>query len=367
MRSALRATVFLVLPTLVACLAMLEVGLRVLGRLPSNTTDGVFEAYPSSYRLKRSSTKVSRTPSFTCTIHTNDFGLRDRLPGRRSLGPAPYDAFLGDSLTFGNGVDYDDTFVGRYAQLAARQGVDVLNLAVGGHTLRDQEGVLQDFLREAPVPPARVVVTLTAPMVALFDAPKSDVVVKNGYLFRRGSWLVPYTTVMLGNASAAYCFFRDGIRKLQARFFPTGPRAERELMEIFSVSAPATTPEVAERIDAALSRVDGEIRGTGALPIYVYLPTAADLRSDEFLGSIGARPEQYDFHLYERIVREHCARAGIPFVSLMGVMERERAKGKRLNFAQDMHYNASANQVLGEALGEALLGGGLRASTSGPR
>jgi hypothetical protein len=79
-----------VLPVVLACLGMLEIGLRVAGRPPSSNTDGIFEEYgDGAYRLQRNVSRRSTTRSFSCTLSTNAFGLRDRGPGKRDLA-RPY-------------------------------------------------------------------------------------------------------------------------------------------------------------------------------------------------------------------------------------------------------------------------------------
>lgn len=362
LRSLAGIALLVVLPTVILCLAGLEVGLRVLGRLPSNTTDGFFEASAKSYRLRKNITKVSRSPSFTCTIHTNELGVRDRAPGPRPLAGKDYYAFVGDSLTFGNGVEYEESFVGVVGALAASRGVEVVNLAIGGHRLTDQEERLLDFLEAAPARPSHVVLMITSPLLDGFELRHSDVFIKNGYLFHRGSWIVPYLTVTLGNTSAAYSFLRDTIRKTQERFFPSGAKVARELISIYARDAALRRPEVAARLEARLTALDGEIRRYGATPIYVYLPSSADLRVGEFLKSTGGRPEDYDFELYRDLLAAHAAGAGLHFVDLTGPLEREHAKGERMSFAQDMHYNVPANRAIGEALFAALFGGAAEAS-----
>ena len=84
-----RAMVALVAPTLILCVGLLEVGLRLAGRLPSNSTEGIYDQHGTGYRLRRNLTKLSRTPSFSHTIFTNDMGFRDRAPGHRTLGAGP--------------------------------------------------------------------------------------------------------------------------------------------------------------------------------------------------------------------------------------------------------------------------------------
>ncbi len=365
LKAFLRAVTLFVLPTLVACLVFLEMGLRVTGRQPSNVTDGIFEQHGTSYRLRKNISKVSRTPSFSCTIDTNSFGFRDRAPGQRMLA-GPYSAFVGDSITFGNGVDYDDSFVGVFARFAETRGGDVVNLAVGGHRLLQQEELLRDFMTSAEKKPSRVIIVFTPQLMAFFELRDSGVIVKQGYLFDRNSWFVPYLTVMLGNTSSSYCFFRDGVRRLQSRMFPSGSRGALEILEIFSKEAPIATPAVARRMEERLTEIDELVRRFGAKPIYVYMPTSADLRADEFLSLAGRRPEQYDFLVYYDLLRKHCEQAGIQLVNLLPALQAQHAARKTLSFLQDPHYNATANHLIGQVLYDSILGSAASAPFDGP-
>lgn len=357
LKTFLRVCVLVVLPTVLACLLVLEVGLRLVGRLPSNTTDGIFESHgTATYRLRKNMTKLSRTPSYTCTIHTNSLGFRDRAPGERTFGPEPYYAFVGDSLTFANGVDYPDSFVGVFGSLARRDGVDVVNLAVGGHRFSDQEEQLNDFLESVPKKPSKVVVVFTAQFVAGFEERFANLFVKNGYLFWKDSWVIPYITVTLGNTSSAYCFLRDGIRKAQNRLFPSAKRTAFELLQAYSREKSWAAPDVVERLEARLTALDARIRRGGAEPVYVYLPSSVDLRSGDFLKLTGQSADRYDFLLYSDLLRRHCETVGIPLVTLAPVLEKLHAEGKSMSFMQDMHYDADTNLAIGRALHEALIG-----------
>ena len=73
-RAFLRTSLFVVLPTLVLCLTMLEVGLRLMGRAPSNVTHGIFEQWGHTYRLQANMNKQIRTASFSFTVNTNAYG-----------------------------------------------------------------------------------------------------------------------------------------------------------------------------------------------------------------------------------------------------------------------------------------------------
>lgn len=348
-KSFLRATFLLALPTVAACLAILEVALRLQGHLPSNMTEGIFEAHGEAYRLKANQTKIFRTPSFTCTIHTNALGFRDHAPGPRTLA-RPYIAWLGDSATFANGVEYEESFVGRFGALAERRGIEVLNLAVGGHHLGEQEDQLRDFLAAAERRPEKVVVVFTPQLMALFDKRHHDLVFKNGYGFPRDGWLKPYLLVTLGDASSAYCFFRDEIRKAQARFLPSRDNVAAEMLDIYARSFPAASPEATGRFEAQVTALDERIRAAGSTPVHVYLPTTVDLRVRELVALSGRPADSYDFEHYRDALREQSARAGVLLVDLTAVLQAEHAKGAPLGFMQDMHYNVAAHVPIAQAL-----------------
>jgi hypothetical protein len=355
LRTAVRPALLLVLPTLVACLAVLEMGLRLQGVVPSNSTDGIFEKHGQTYRLRSNASKLARTPSYSCTIHSNSLGLRDTAPGPRAIGSAPYVAFLGDSITFGNGVEYGDSFVGVFAQAAARQRTEVVNLAIGGHHLADQEVLLADLLAATPRAPAQVVVVFTVTFLTLFEADGSDLIVKDGYLFDRDHWAVPYLTVKLGDASAAYGFFRDAIRKLQGRVALSSRKDAFGYLRDFSPATPWSSPELVARLERRLTGLDERIRSAGATPVYVYMPSAPDLGARESLAAAGLPADGYDFGRFHAILGRHAAGAGIRVVDLRPTLERLHASGEPVSFMQDPHYNPRANRVIGEALAAALL------------
>jgi hypothetical protein len=355
MRSVLRNTFLFVVPTVLVCVGILEVGLRLFGRLPSNVTEGIYEQHRTGYRLGKNLTKVSRTPSFTNTVYTNELGFRDRAPGPRNLEAAPYIAWIGDSITFGNGVDYEDSFVGVFGALAERRGMEVVNLAVGGYHFSESEELFEDFLRIAPKPPVQAVVVITPVGMANFEERYTDVLVKDGYIFRQKGWLLPYIVVTLGNRSSAYCFFRDALRKTQARFFPSEIPGSVQAVEPFSKKGPWADPDLRERFEARLARFEARVRAAGASPAYVYMPTAVDLRAPELLALSGRSAENYDFDFFRDLLHRHAVRAGITFVDMTPLLQVEHATGKQLTFLQDPHYNAEENRILGRALYRALL------------
>ncbi len=362
--AAARAALLFVLPTLLVCAAMLELGLRLQGVTPSNSTEGIYEQWDGTYRLRKGMTKVLRTSSFSCTIHTNQFGFRDEASAPRDLSTRPYFAFLGDSFTFANGVDWDDSFVGVFARSAAQRGYGVVNLGHGGHRLGEQEALLEAFLETAPRPPARVVVMFTKDLISAFDRDTSNLMVKDGYLFERDDWVLPYLKVKLVDASAAYGFFRDTIRAIQGRLSNTSREFALEYLKDFSRSTRWASPDVVRAFDERLTRLDERIRARGGAPVYVYLPASPELVIDAYLAAAGRSAAEHDFGRFREIVRGHAARAGVQFVDLRPPLDRFRATGEPMTFAKDPHYTARVNRVIGEALVASMLGPESAAATA---
>ena len=154
---------------LIFCLSLLEIGLRVIGRMPSNMTDGIFEQYGNSYRLKRNIRKVTNWPSFSYITYTNSFGFRDKKVGERDVNNKPYYIFLGGSDAFANGVNYEDSFVGIFAEAASKNNIDILNMAVGGHFFEDQKTIFMKFMNNAPRKPSMIILCMNINIVSFFD------------------------------------------------------------------------------------------------------------------------------------------------------------------------------------------------------
>jgi lysophospholipase L1-like esterase len=93
--------------------------------------------------------------SFGRPVAIDEFGFRDL--GAGSATATESWLVLGDSVTFGVGVDARETFAGRLQ--AAHASIKIWNTAVVGYSLEDYWAVLQEFLATHP-PPTRVLLFL---------------------------------------------------------------------------------------------------------------------------------------------------------------------------------------------------------------
>ena len=340
---------FAVVATLVCCLVLLELGLRALGRTPTNMADGIADQYGDSFRLKKNITKVMKFPAFTYTVHTNGFGFRDKAQGPKDLKGKPFSVFLGASDVFGNGVDFADSFVGIFEAEASKKGLDVLNLAVGGHYFLDQESLLKDFMRDTGLTPATVFLCVNALHIPKFDRRNRNIIVKSGYVIDKKGWRFAYLRLMAGNISSAFCFFRDGIRRLQERYLNYEVTEKSpEFLQIYDKNNPIRKPERIRQFYNYLSAFESFCRENSIELIYVYMPLSDSFNLGKIVRQLGADPEAYDAAFYEDLVRAHCEKSGSRFVDPRSSLERCYEQGQTLRFKLDPHFNKLANRIIGE-------------------
>lgn len=350
-----RQKIGVVLLTLLGCLAMLEVGLRAVGRRPTNMADGIYEQDGDSFRLRRNAKKLIRYPSFTYTVYTNEYGFRDQRTGPRKLHGKPFFAFLGASEVFGNGVDYEETFVGIFSKEAELKGWQVLNLATGGHNFLDQERLLKRFMTESRLSPSVVLFCVNALHLPTFDQKIQNVIVKNGYAINRTHWQFTYVRLMAGNISSTFCFFRDGVRRIQEKWFRYRLDAKSpEFLKSFSRANPIRSPERIRALEEYLGSFEAFCKKNGIELVYVFLPLPDTFRLNDILRQVGANPDDFDAFFYNKLMNTYCQKTHMKFIDLSPILEKAFNQGKELRFKLDPHFNPFANRVIGEYLAEVL-------------
>jgi hypothetical protein len=344
-----------VLTTFSLCFVMLEAGLRVLGRMPSNMADGIYAQDGDSFRLKAACKKTINYPAFSYTVYTDEYGFRARAAGPRPLADQRFIAFLGASDVFGNGVNYEDSFVGILSERARQEGLEVLNLAVGGHYFLDQEDLLDRFIRNTGRKPSLVAFCVNELHIPKFDKRNTNILVKSGYVFSKSTWRAAYVRLMIGNLSSAYCFFRDAFRRIQEKWLKYELNEKSpEFLQIYSKTSRMHDPEMVKKFEESLDAFGQYCRKTGIKIVYVYVPISDNFRLDKILLQIGKNPDDYDTSYYEKMMRDYCEKRDVPLIDLRPVLQRAFDDGKDLRFKLDPHYNAFGNRVIGEHLAETM-------------
>ena len=336
---------------LLICTTILEVGLRSIGRMPTNMATGDYEQWGSCFRQKKNVNKTINWPAFSYTIITNEFGFRDNKIGKRDIGKKPYFVFLGASEVFGNGVNYEDSFVGIFAEYSSKKGIDVLNLAVGGHRFPDQDSLFKEFLSVMPKKPEFCFNCLNDLHIPKFDKKQENIIVKHGYAFDKKNWKSAYIRLLLGNYSAAYIFFRNTLRKLQEQYLNFKPSSESpEFFNLYSKTNRMYHPDTLRQFENYLQSFEKYCHANDIKPVFVYLPIVDSFELYRLLKENNENPQNYDATYYSRLMQDYCHRHHSMLIDLRPVLEKYHQDGRELRFKLDPHFNEFANRIVGEYL-----------------
>ncbi len=230
-----------------------------------------------------------------------------------------------------------------------------LGRADGTSLFLDQEALLRDFIQSTGQKPTTVFFCANALHIPKFDRRNKNIIVKSGYVIDRNGWRIAYLRLMAGNVSSAFCFFRDGIRRIQERYlnYEVSEKSP-EFLQIYSKSNPIRQPERIAKFEEYLTGFEAFCRQNAIQVVYVYLPLSDSFRLKEMAKQLGANPNDYDAAFYEDLIRSHCEKNGMLMVNPRPALEGYYEAGKELRFKLDPHFNKFANRVIGENLVEEL-------------
>ncbi len=240
------------------------------------------------------------------------FTMSTTPAGFRAPGPAgpPAVVCLGDSCTFGLGVEDGETFP---AQLGASTGLEVLNAGVPGYSAYQGRHLLEE--RAGSWRPKAVVIQFGWNDAAVWDGRSDE---EHAVLLARGPGFL----------------FRSRLVQLLASLLP-GPG---------HVSG-STSPEARPRLTPGefgeeLRSMVRLSRSEGAEPLLVLWPARYHLEGIRI-------PPHLD------VIRQVAAAGGVPLVDLFEIFSRE---GGAALYADAVHANAAGNRAVAKAVAAALQG-----------
>jgi len=352
---SLTARLLVVFVTLLCCLITLEVGLRAVGRYRMSGVSGYLEAGGPSYVLKKNVSRTVFWPGFSWNVHTCDLGFRARRPGPRNLDGKPYFAVLGSSDSFGNGLDYENTFIGVLDERMDAKGIEVVNMSIAGHHLQEQAALFKQFARSTTNHPTTVLIFFNPNFIGGYDDNHTNVVVRRGELFPKERWRMAMAKMIIANSSASYCFFKDGIRRLQQKYVGREDFSLSFYVQRFSSKHPIHQPERTQDFLNNLKDLTDFIRSLNATPICVYCPPAGQIDLNNMVAKGQLEAGLIDTQFFVDIVRRHCDAEGIRFVNLESPVQERYNRGEKLNFDADGHYNGPTSRMVGEYLYNVLM------------
>ncbi len=325
----------LLLGLTVTCLffAALEAGLRLSGRVATNTLRSpdleTLDAIPGI--LEPAQEFVDRVrPDLPYRVRINALGFRgeefarDRPPGRARV------ICLGDSYTFGHYVNDEEAWPAVLAAglRAAGHEVEVINAGVNGFTIADERRYLEERLMS--LRPDVVVVVFSQNDLADLVRPRPMIESMRDHAAVKSMPIVGPIVKVLQHTAIFNALQRLAARARGARRGEAAARAERDPEALWA------------RYEDHLRAVAALVQRGGAGGIVVAWPSERQIAGEE--------PADANARLAEA-----AARAGLAFLDLTPSLRALAASGAAVTFApRDGHPSPQAHAAAAWAIGEAL-------------
>jgi lysophospholipase L1-like esterase len=334
---------------------------------------GLYEADPPRrYRLRPGFRgELTNRVEFATSVGINRAGLRGPEPGPLRPGVLRVLA-LGDSFTFGVGVEQEEAWPARLAAHLARQGVraEAANAGAPGFGVPDEVAWLERW--GPPLAPDLAVVAVfvgndlqdAAPGVPKVEVVDGALVVQGEGRPSLGRWLYYHSHLFV----LAKTGLPEGLdRRARALLGRREPWELRELRLELDLYREPLTPalqggaEATERAVAALARL---ARTRGLRVVALLIPSepqvdpAAWARLHERLG---LDPAGHDPRRPTRRFLELFERHGIPALDLTASLAPAIARGERVYYPIDKHLTARGHDLAAQSLAGFLQARGLAA------
>jgi hypothetical protein len=317
-----------------------EVAYRLAGTQVAATMTGIYRSYgDGGYRLRSDADVLQNWASGAFWVHTDARGFRVGREG--PTGTTPDVLVLGDSQAFGQGLEFEETVVGRFAHRAFANGLQVVNAAVGGHSVKDQIELVRTVFAEG-LRPRLVLLCLTPRMLAYPDA-LSRFLVEDGDLWDGPPRLVGRVRRFLSTHSAVYVVLRNALRRGEES------RRAADLLPLYD-TGPLQGPRL-ESLHASMATLAAVCREVGARIVLCYLPLAFDANIDEVAKAMNA---QASSSAPLQTVRSLGIAAGLPVIDATPALEAVRQRRERVTLVGDSHYGPATSREVADVLWNAV-------------
>ena len=312
----------------------------------------------------------------TMTVRTNSQGLRDYEHGEKAPGVTRI-LGLGDSFTFGAGVELADTYLSRLEQdwsdTHPDRSLDVIKAGVGGYNTRQQLAFLEKYGLDYR--PDLVLVGFYCNDVP--DNLAHPQPVAFGYRTRGGGGLrakmgrrlalmrygrVKWDALKIGllrrmqsRTDDLEDFFYGPKKRSLARLLGLKPGDEvpNETLGLFAVEVPARLREAWDVTEATFASMKKACHAQGIGVALLYIPAhfqAAPAEWEKILARYGHDPARYDLLKPNRLLAGICARLDIDLIDPTGAFQEEMRTGSTLYIRYDGHWNAAGHSLAAREL-----------------
>jgi len=348
------------------CIGIAEILVRAFWPQPAfYASPGLYVIDPKvGHRMKPGLRGVlGNFAEFTTQVRINQLGIRGpeigpRQPGVRRL------LVLGDSFTFGMGVEEKDAFPAQLAAELSRRGVPAegINAGIGGYGVPDEVRWFEQYGRE--VHPDVIVLGIFTGNDLQDAAPdRPPAFVSHGELLDKAElsrsavfhWLYQHSQLFV---LVKYSLPAPVDRTIRRTLHMPEPSAIRGLREEMALYDPRNRPRAelgGVASEAAIRRLLALTQAEHPAIIALLLPSklqADDVEWNGALRQLGLAPSQVDRTLPNEIFSGVLARCGVPMLDLTPILSAALRHGEVDFFPKDQHYTVAGNRRIAREAAE---------------
>ena|ERR1043166_154339 len=279
---------------------------------------------------------VVKHPDYTTRLKTN-LNLKDIGFRGGTLGGEPWGVAVGDSFTFGQGVDQEDTWV---AQVAKALGHDVINFGIPA---------------QGPAQYTRVLKKYALPMhpkVAFYGFYFNDL--DSVARFRRMKRQFIPVSRYLRYYSYVFNLIRESKPATQVQ--PVLAQADNAEMSLdpegLRRSLERQNRVFEERWTLVAHEIDDGIKASkaaGVTFVLLYLPSRWEIYWDS-LKEKNHLPDSLKIDRLRQTVVSYCAKQDVLCLDLTPTVKQAASQGKQVYFPIDGHWNKEGNRIVAGAI-----------------
>jgi hypothetical protein len=315
---------------------------------------------------------------FEGTVTTNAIGFREREIGPKQQGTLRI-LGLGDSFTFGNGVNQDSTFLKHLERCLNGLGNrtnEVLNFGIPGYS------VLQEYrlwrMEQATLQPDVVLLAFFVgndfvDSADLYDSTgRPTIRIVDGHMISNKASDVEYSLIRRYTKTVRYYL------STHSHFYVLLRNRGSELLSKLHLHQFTYPPEFCEQtysprmetawnqIKSILTEFSDEVRQRNQRLVVLIIPTSYQVYSESwnnYLKGLELDPAQYDLDKPQRILKDFLREKNVECVDVLPVL-RSKISGPPLFFTLDSHLTPEGHRVVGEVLCDYLSQGEQHASVA---
>jgi len=292
---------------------------------------------------------------FTTQVRVNQLGIRGPEIGPSRPGVRRV-LVLGDSFTFGMGVEEQDAFPAQIAAELGRRGVhsEGINAGIGGYGVPDEVRWFEQYGREIH-PDVLVLGIFTGNDLQDAAPDRPPAFVSHGELLDKAElsrssvfhWLYQHSQLFALVKYSLPAPIDRTIRRTLHMPEPSAIRGLREEMALYDPRNRARAERGGVASEAAIRRLLAMAETDHAVVVALLLPSKLQADDAEWNGALrqlGLAPSQADRMLPNEIFSGVLARCGVPALDLTPTLSEALRHGEVDFFTRDQHYTVAGNR-----------------------